>query len=53
MALMLTAELVSLGRIVARLGPVAHFGQFGRGEQLELPHTEIIPQPGGELQTSR
>jgi hypothetical protein len=34
MALVLAAELVTFGRIVARCGPVAHFRQFRRGEQL-------------------
>jgi hypothetical protein len=33
-ALVLTAELVTLGRIVARRGAVAHLRQFRHGEQL-------------------
>jgi hypothetical protein len=41
-ALMLAAELVSLGRIVACRSPVTHSGQFSRGEQLQLPHAIII-----------
>ncbi|MGN9911535.1 hypothetical protein ACTMTJ_28630 [Phytohabitans sp. LJ34] len=39
MALMRATELVTLGRIVSRRGPVTHLGERGRREQLKLPHT--------------
>jgi hypothetical protein len=42
--LVLAAELITLGRMVARGGPVAHFRQFRRGEQLQLPHAIILPR---------
>jgi hypothetical protein len=44
MALVLTTELVSLGRIVPRRRPITHSGDFGASEQLELPHGTIIPE---------
>ena len=41
-ALMLTAKLVTLGRIVAGRGSVSHSGHLSRGEQLQLSHRTII-----------
>jgi hypothetical protein len=38
MPLMLPAEFLGLGRIVAALRRIAHRRQFRRGEQLQLPH---------------
>jgi hypothetical protein len=38
------AKLVTLRRMVARRRPVTHSAQLGRGEQLELPHGNIIPE---------
>ncbi|MBM2623065.1 hypothetical protein JIG36_46955 [Actinoplanes sp. LDG1-06] len=43
-AFMHTAKFISVGRIVAGFSPVTHFGKFGRGEQLKLPHGNIIPR---------
>jgi hypothetical protein len=43
-ARMLAAKFVPLGRIATRRGSVTHSGQFGRREQLQLPHVEIIQQ---------
>jgi hypothetical protein len=44
-AFVLAAELVALGGIASGFGSVAHFGQFGRGEKLELPHGSMISHP--------
>jgi len=41
-ALLLTAKLVTLGRIVAGRGSVSHSGHLSRGEQLQLSHRTII-----------
>jgi hypothetical protein len=41
----LAAELLPLGRIATRRGPIAHHRQFRRREQLELPHAIIVPHP--------
>jgi hypothetical protein len=38
MPLMLPAEFLGLGGLVATLGRVAHRRQLRRGEQLQLPH---------------
>jgi hypothetical protein len=40
------AELLVRGRIATRPGLVAHGGQFGDGEQCQLPHTRILPESG-------
>ena len=45
MAFVIAAKLVPLGRIVAGRGPIAHSGKLGRGEQLQLPHEAIVPDP--------
>nr|BFE73766.1 hypothetical protein GCM10020092_070670 [Actinoplanes digitatis] len=42
-SLVVAAELVALGRVVAGCGAVAHGGQFAGGEELKLPHGIIIP----------
>ena len=39
------AKLVTGGRIIARLGTVAHRGQLRLGEELQLPHPKIIAYP--------
>jgi hypothetical protein len=44
-ALLLAAKLVTLGRIVARRGPVAHSGELSGSEQLKLSHRIIISHP--------
>jgi hypothetical protein len=38
MALVDAAEFVGCGRVPTRKSPVAHSAQFGRREQLQLPH---------------
>jgi len=40
--LVLPAKLLGLGRIAARLGAVAHSGDFRPAEQAYLPHPGII-----------
>jgi hypothetical protein len=44
-ALLLATKLVTLGRIVARRGPVAQFGELSCGEELKLSHRAIISHP--------
>jgi hypothetical protein len=39
------AELVTLGRIIARSGAVTHFCQLGSAEKLQLRHVFIFSQP--------
>jgi hypothetical protein len=51
MPLVLATELITLGRIVARRRPVTHSGQFCRGEQLELPHGNIVSHNGRKMWT--
>jgi hypothetical protein len=41
---MQAAKLVTLRRMITRRRPVTHSAQLGRGEKLELPHGNIIPQ---------
>jgi hypothetical protein len=49
MALVLAAELVTLGRIVPRRRPVTHSGDFGWREQLKLSHGKIVPHAAQKL----
>jgi hypothetical protein len=50
MAFMLAAKRITHGRIVTRRLPITHTTQFGRGEQLQLPHQIIFPHPGHHRQ---
>ncbi|WP_250003810.1 hypothetical protein [Actinoplanes sp. M2I2] len=45
---MLAAELVALRRIVASSRTVTHLRQLHRAEELQLPHTDILPQSAPE-----
>ena len=45
-AFVLATKFVALRRVVSGFGSVTHFGQFSSGEQLQLPHGNIVPDPG-------
>jgi len=44
-ALVFVAEFFFLRRVVTFLGAVAHSGELGSGEELELPHDKHYPAP--------
>ncbi|GID94097.1 hypothetical protein ACFQFC_09445 [Amorphoplanes digitatis] len=43
-SLVVAAELVPLGGVIAGCGAVTHGGQLAAGEELKLPHGFIIPE---------
>ena len=46
--LVLATKLLTLRRIIARLGPVTHRGHLRPGKELQLPHATIIAHPARE-----
>jgi hypothetical protein len=44
MSLMVTTELLGLGRVIPSPRPVAHGGELRPAEQFHLSHRDIIPQ---------
>jgi hypothetical protein len=53
MALMLTTELLTSGRIIAGRGATTHDSQLFRRKELELPHASIIRSTTGNLPRRR
>ncbi|MEU4215184.1 hypothetical protein [Actinoplanes sp. NPDC026623] len=44
---MVATKSFTLGRISTRGGAITHSGEFRRGKQLKLPHSEILPRSSG------